>query len=127
MNNSTSSTPRRSLTPRQETIRRHAGERSLRGAVRLASFGFFRFTHCSSAGNALWSEAQQVWLGKATFLHWSMFDPEIELPRVVDIATNAPKAPDELHRVLRKELSAYWADQLSSLPSREHSGWLPLP
>ena len=127
MNNASCSQPLRSLTPRQEAIRRHAGGRSLRGAIRLASFGFFRFTHCSSAGEALWSEAQHVWLGKATFLHWSMFDPEIELPRIVDAATNAPKTPDALHKALRAELSAYWADQLTSLPRRETSGWLPLP
>jgi hypothetical protein len=115
------------FTARQATIRRHSGGRSLRRAVRLAAYRFFRFTHRSTVSDALWSETERVWLGEKTFMHWAMCDPEIDIPRTVDTATNAPEAPDDLQKVVRAELTAYWADRLTSLPRRDMTGWVPLP
>jgi hypothetical protein len=115
------------LNARQRAIGRHIGGRSLRRAVRLAAFAFFRFTHSSSSGEALWSETQRVWLGKKTYMHWAMSDPEIDIPRTVATAANVPAAPETLRRIVRGELNRYWTDKLSSLPRREAPGWMPLP
>jgi hypothetical protein len=115
------------LTARQQAVGRQVAGRSLRRAVRVAAFAFFRFTHSMSSGEALWSETQRVWLGKKTFMHWAMSDPEIDIPRTVATAANVPAAPAMLRRIVRGELNRYWTDKLSSLPRREAPGWMPLP
>jgi hypothetical protein len=127
MNDASCHEPDRDLNARQQAVVRHVGGRSLRRAIRLAAFAFFRFTHSSSCGEALWSESQRVWLGKKTFMHWAMSDPEIDIPRTVSTAANVPAAPDALRRIVRGELNRYWTDKLACLPSREAPGWMPLP
>ncbi len=119
--------PRGDLNARQQAIGRQVGGRSLRRAVRLAAFAFFRFTHTSSSGEALWSESQRVWLGKKTFMHWSLSDPDIDIPRTVATAADVPPTPEMLEGMVRRELNRYWADKLTSLPCREAPGWMPLP
>ncbi len=121
------SAPAADLNARQQAISRQVGGRSLRRAIRLAAFAFFRFTHSSSSGEALWSESQRVWLGKKTFMHWSLLDPEIDIPRTVATATGVPATPELLRGVVRRELSRYWTDKLASLPRRDAVGWVPLP
>ena len=121
------SPPSRDLSARQRTVRRLASGRSLRAAVRMATFTFFRFTHRKKAGEALWSDTERVWLGNETFLYWAIFDTEIDIPSVVATAADAPETPDELRKAVRSELTAYWADKVASLPRRERPRWLPLP
>ena len=127
MSSDASHEPAGDLNARQRAIGRQVGGRSLRRAIRLAAFGFFRFTHSSSSAEALWSESQRVWLGKKTFMHWAMTDPEIDIPRTVATAADVPAAPEALRRIVRGELTRYWADKLVSLPRREAPGWMPLP
>jgi hypothetical protein len=115
------------LNTRQQAIGRQVGGRSLRRAVRLAAFAFFGFTHSNSSGEALWSDRQRVWLGKKTFIHWAMSDPDIDIPRTIATAANVPATPEALRRVVRRELDQYWSDKLTSLPPREAPGWMPLP
>src|SRR5262249_21775037 len=117
----------RNLNPRQQAIGRQVDGRSLRRAVRLAAFAFFKFTHSNISGDALWSDRQRVWLGKKTFTHWAMGDPDIDIPRTVATAADVPVTPEALRRVVRRELDRYWNDKLASLPSREAPGWMPLP
>ena len=121
------SPPTVDLSPRQQAVRRQVSGRSLRRAIRLAAFAFFRFTHASSSGEALWSESQRVWLGNKTFMHWSLLDPEIDIPRTVATAAGVPATPELLCRVVRRELNRYWTDKLASLPRRDAAGWVPLP
>jgi hypothetical protein len=127
MNVQTISPPLHDLNARQRSLRRRASGRSLRAAVRLATFAFFRFTHRKKVGEALWSDTERVWLGNETFLHWAIFDADIDIPSVVATATDAPETPDELRDAVRSELTAYWADKIASLPRRERPRWLPLP
>jgi hypothetical protein len=115
------------LNSRQRAIRRHVDGQPLPGAIRLAAFAFFRFTHSSSSGEALWSDSQHVWLGKKTFMHWAMFDPEINIPHSVSTAADVPAAPEALGKIVRTELNRYWTYKLRSLPHREDKGWIPLP
>ena len=56
-----------------------------------------------------------------------MYDPEIDIPRVVATAADAPKDSEELCRIVQTELSAYWAKGLTLLPCRESPKWPPLP
>jgi hypothetical protein len=119
--------PQSELNARQRAIGRQVGGQTLRRAVRMAAFGFFRFTHSNDSGDALWSERQRVWLGKKTFMHWAMLDPNIDIPRTVAAATDAPAAPDLLRGLVRRELNRYWAYKLRSLPPRAAPGWMPLP
>jgi hypothetical protein len=115
------------LNARQRAIGSRVDGRSLRRAIRLAAFAFFGFTQSNSSGEALWSDRQRVWLGKKTFMHWAMSDPEIDIPRTVATAANVPATAEALRRVVRRELSHYWTEKLMSLPSREAPGWMPLP
>ena len=115
------------LNARQQAIGRHVGGRSVRRAVRLAAFAFFGFTHSNGAGDALWSDRQRVWLGKKTFIHWAMSDPDIDIPRTIAAAADVPPSPEALRRVVRRELDRYWTDKVTSLPAREAPGWMPLP
>jgi hypothetical protein len=119
--------PSHNLSRRQMSIRRRANGRSLHDAVRLAVLVFFRFTHRKEVGEALWSETERVWIGNETFLHWAIFEADIDIPRMVATATDAPETPEGLREAVRAELAAYWTDKLDSLPRRESPRWMPLP
>jgi hypothetical protein len=127
MSKSASQASHGAFTPLQQAIGRQVDGGSLRRAVHLAAFAFFRFTHSSSAHEALWSESHRVWLGKKTFMHWAMTDPEIDIPRTVASAANLPAAPDAVGRLIRAELKRYWTYKVTSLPCRDAPGWMPLP
>jgi len=114
-------------TPRQRSLRHRASRLSLRRAVRLAVHAFFHFTHRAERTNALWSHSERVWLGNQTYLSWAMRDAAIDVPWLVADAADAPETPDELHQAIRAELTAYWAEQLASLPRKSTPGWLALP
>jgi hypothetical protein len=88
---------------------------------------FFGFTHRKEVGEALWSETEHVWMGNETFLHWAIFEAEIDIPRVVATATDAPETAEGLRAAVRAELTAYWTDKTASLPRKEIPRWLPLP
>jgi hypothetical protein len=60
-------------------------------------------------------------------MHWSLCDPEIDIPRTIATAADVPATPQLLRRMVRRELDRYWADKLASLPRREAPGWMPLP
>jgi hypothetical protein len=100
---------------------------TLRIAVRDCVDLFFRFTHRNSPSKSMWSEAERVWLGRATFLDWALRDPEIDIPWVVARAADAPPAADDLLQAVRDELAAYWTIQSGCLPSESKPRWLPLP
>lgn len=115
------------LSPRQRSVRVRASQLSFRNAVRLAVDVLFQFTHCANRGKALWSSASQVWLGRETFVYWSLGDPRIDIPRMVAESTDAPTNRQELREAIRVELTDWWADQLRSLPSRSTVHCIPLP
>jgi len=119
--------PQDELNARQRAISRQVGGQTLPRAVRMAVFGFFRFTHANDTGDALWSERQRVWLGKKTFMHWAMLDPTIDIPRTVKTAADLPATPAMLRTSIRRELQRYWFQKLKSLPRRAAPGWMPLP
>jgi len=96
-------------------------------AVRLAANSFFGFTHRSALGGSLWSDAVSVWLGRATYLHWSMCEAKIDIPRIVADVAGAPEDVDALREAVLAELTAYWAECLGALPAKTAPGWLPLP
>ena len=114
-------------TFRQRSVRCRARHLHLRAAVRLAVRAFFRFTHSARDGKALWSQHEQVWLGSQTFLHWAMRDDDMDIPRLVADAAGAPEETDELDGEVRRELLAYWAEQVAELPAKSTPRWLPLP
>ena len=114
-------------TTQQLVVRQRARRLQLRGAVRLAARAFFRFTHSARDGKALWSHHERVWLGSQTFLHWAMRDDDIDIPRLVADAAGAPEETDELDGEVRRELLAYWAEQVAELPPKSTPRWLPLP
>jgi hypothetical protein len=117
----------RDQTPRQRSRRRRSRSLSLRTAVRRAVDVFFRFTHSTEKQNALWSETERVWLGRATYLDWALSDPNIDVPWVVAKAVDAPKGFDDLVTAVRAELTAYWRILAAKLPLAELPTWLPLP
>jgi hypothetical protein len=119
--------PSNTLSDRQLSVRRRATGRPLHDAIRLAVLVFFRFTHRRKLGEALWSEAERVWIGNETFLHWAIFETNIDIPRVVATAKDAPKTLEKLRAAVRAELAAYWIDKTTSLPLRERPCWMPLP
>ena len=112
---------------RQRSIRCRTRHLSLHKAVRLAADAFFRFTYRARKMAALWSSAEQVWLGPETFLYWALWDTGIDIPWVVAEAADAPLAPDELRAVVGAELATYWEKQMASLPRKGKPSWLPLP
>lgn len=114
-------------TGRQSSIRCRTRHLSLRRAVRFAARTFFRFQYRAAATAALWSGAEQVWLGRETFRHWALWDTAIDIPWVVAQAADAPLDPDELREAVDAELSAYWKKQLTSLPRQGKPRWHPLP
>ena len=121
------SLPPNRRTRRQRSVRQRASRLYLHAAVRLAARAFFCFTHRAERAEALWSDCDHVWLGSQTFLHWALCDVGIDIPWVVAEATDAPDAADELHEAVRAELTAYWAEQLASLPRKSTPSWPPLP
>jgi len=66
-------------------------------------------------------------MGSKTFLHWAMYDADIDIPWIVAKATDAPDTADELHKAVRAELIAYWTEQLAALPRKSTPAWPPLP
>ncbi len=99
----------------------------MKKAVRFAVDVCFRFSGRAVQAKALWSETERVWLGSKTFLDWSMYIENIDIPWVVATAAGAPQDVDQLREAVLVELNSYWADRLESLPSRERPHWLPLP
>ena len=116
-----------SSTARQQFLRRHACNLPLRNAVRFAADACFRFSGRGMNNRSLWSEAERVWLGPATFLHWAMWLEEINIPWTVATAAGAPQDAQRLHDAVHAELLVYWDDQMASLPSQKCPQWLPLP
>lgn len=114
-------------TGRQRSIRCRTRHLSLRSAVRFAARAFFRFEYRAATTAALWSKAEQVWLGRETFRHWALSDRSIDIPWVVAQAADAPRDPDELRAAVDAELSVYWKKQLTSLPRTGKPRWHPLP
>lgn len=114
-------------TSRQRSLRCHSSQLTLGDAVRSAVRAFFRFRYRASQARALWCETGRVWLGRETFLYWALFDTRIDIPWVVATSPEAPEGDDALCEAVRAELTAYWADELASLPRMEHPHWLPLP
>jgi hypothetical protein len=112
---------------RQKWIRRRTRHLSLPKAVGCAVDAIFRFTHRALKARALWSEAERVWLGRETFLHWALSDAEIDIPWVVADSIGAPIAFDALHAAVNVELAAYWERRLATLPRTGNPCWLPLP
>jgi hypothetical protein len=121
------SPPPNGPTARQRSVRHRASRLYLHAAVRLAARAFFRFTHRAERTKALWSHSEGVWMGSQTFLNWAMCDADIAIPWMVADAADAPKTAEELRAAVRAELTAYWADQLASLPSKATPHWPPLP
>ena len=114
-------------TCRQRSIRRRARRFSLQEAVRFAVDVCFRFSGRAVQVKALWSETERVWLGSKTFLDWSMWIENIDIPWAVATAAGAPKDVEQLREAVLLELNSYWADRLETLPSKERPHWLPLP
>lgn len=112
---------------RQCSRRRRSRRLTLKNAVRRAVDVFFQFTHRNSPSRSLWSETEQVWLGRATYLDWAFSDPEINIPWVVARAADAPGDADELGDVVREELTDYWTSLSACLPCETRPRWLPLP
>jgi hypothetical protein len=127
MNTQSNSPLREDLSACKRFVRRRACGQSLRVAVRLAAFVFFRFTHRKQCAEALWSATERVWLGSETFFHWAMSDAEIDIPWTVATAADAPETAAELREAVRAELTVYWKDKMASLPNKERPRWLPLP
>jgi hypothetical protein len=114
------------LTLRQRSGRRRSHQLSLARAVRRAVDDLFRFQYRDPRHKALWSATERVWLGGETYLYWAFWDGEIDIPWVVATARDAPEDTDDLRKMVRAELKAYWAERTASLPrKRPHS--LPLP
>ncbi len=95
-------------------------------AVPLAVKAMFRFSHRAKDAKALWANSQSVWLGRSTFLHWSL-NREFDLPWVLSKTRNAPRNKEELRDRVKSELTDYFADRLSQLPKKSTGSWLPLP
>ena len=114
-------------TGRQRSIRRHSRGLPLKRAVRFSVDALFEFNWRATQAKALWSETERVWLGSDTFLHWAIWDADIDIPWVVATAAGAPEDAERLREAVREELVAYWADRLAALPRKGRPHWLPLP
>jgi hypothetical protein len=112
---------------RQRSLRCRTRHLSLRSAVRVAADGFFGFRNGASKTPSLWSSVEHVWLGRETFLHWAMWDAEINIPWVVAEAVDAPRSLKELRAAVGEELAAYWKSRLNLLPREGTPCWPPLP
>lgn len=114
-------------TSRQRSMRYRSRQLALPEAVRKAVHVFFRFRYRARQSKALWCGSGRVWLGRETFLHWALFDDQIDIPWVVATSPEAPKDAKALRDAVRAELSDCWADEMASLPWAENPNWLPLP
>jgi hypothetical protein len=119
--------PPHAPTRRQRSIRRRSRRLPLDSAVRFAAHAIFRFKCRAVQGKALWSETERVWLGTQTYLHWALYDDDIDIPWAVATSIGAPDDALLLRSVVRQELLSYWADRMASLPRRSRPHWLPLP
>jgi hypothetical protein len=115
------------LSAQQRRIRRHAGQLGFKAAVRFAAKSSFGFTHRLPQGESLWSDSVGAWLGNATFIHWSMDEIHIDIPRIVAGTDGAPDDASEFHKAVRAELTDYWLACLASLPPKSTPKWMPLP
>ena len=79
----------RSSTGRQRWLRRQSRGLSLKSAIRFAVDLCYGFKGRSTQGKALWSEKERVWMGRETFLHWSLSLDDIDIPWVVVTAAAA--------------------------------------
>ncbi len=93
----------------------------------MAADDLFHFTHSKDGSKALWSKTVSVWLGRTTFIHWTMNDTTIDVPRIVADTDGAPDNPDDFRKAVKLELMDYWVDHLESLPSKSTPAWMPLP
>ena len=89
-------------TCRQRSIRRRARRYSLQKAVRFAVDVCFRFSGRAVQVKALWSETERVWLGSKTFLDWSMWIENIDIPWAVATAAGRRRT---LNNFARRSLS----------------------
>jgi hypothetical protein len=112
---------------RQQSVRCHSSGLPLQRAVRFAVDVFFHFDSRATRGIALWSETEHVWMGSETYLHWAIWDADIDIPWVVATATGAPEDAQKLRDAVRTELISYWRHRTASLPRRGFPQWLPLP
>src|SRR5208337_3257547 len=83
-------------TCRQRSIRRRSSRYPLKKAVRFAVDVCFRFSGRATQVKALWSETERVWLGSKTFLDWSMWIENIDIPWVVATSADAPQDVEQL-------------------------------
>ena len=86
----------------------------------------FRFTHRAKDAKALWANSHNVWLGRTTFLHWSL-NEEFDVPWIMSKTKNAPRNREDLNKRIEEELATYFAERLGELPKRGTGNWLPLP
>ena len=114
-------------TNRQRSIRRHCCKLALKNAVRFAADVCFRFRCRAIQGKALWSDAERVWLGRDTFLHWAISLEDIDIPWAVATAAGAPMDVEQLRGAVHAELVSYWVERLAALPRQKCPNWLPLP
>ena len=114
-------------TSRQRSLRCHSSQLVLAEAVRIAVHAFFHFRFRDCQARALWCESGRVWLGHETFLHWALFDAQVDIPWVVATSPDAPNDDDALREAVRAELATCWAHELASLPRTDDPRWLPLP
>ena len=119
--------PANQRTSRQRSLRHCLSHLAIGKAIRKAVEAFFHFEYRATEARALWSERDQVWLGCETFLHWALFDAQIDIPWIVATSRDAPRGDEALRSAVRTELRAYWADRLASLPRRARPQWTPLP
>jgi hypothetical protein len=114
-------------TGRLRRIRRQSCRLPLKSAIRRAVESCYRFKGRSMLGKALWSETERVWIGRDTFLHWSLCLADIDIPWAVATAVGAPHDTDQLRDAVQTELASYFADRLGDLPYQDRPNWLPLP
>lgn len=114
-------------TSRQRSMRCRSSQLALPEAVRKAVHVFFRFRYRARQSKSLWCGAGRVWLGRQTFLHWALFDAQIDIPWVVATSREAPKDANALRKAVRAELSDCWVNKMASLPCTENPNWHPLP
>ncbi len=114
-------------SPHQRFLRHRVRQLPLASAVQIAAEAFFRFRYRALRANALWSEAEHVWLGNQTFLYWALWDASIDIPWVVAASVDAPEDVNKLREAVRAELGVYWTAQVANLPRNKFPGWLPLP
>ena len=117
---------RRERNSSQMAIREKLNGVDFPEAVATAVTILFRFSHRAKGAKALWSRNHAVWLGRSTFMHWSLND-EFDVPYCVSKAKNAPRNRAKLVEQVEQELTSQFADRLASLPKRNPGGWLPLP